>query len=318
MQSHQHALRGHDLKPFLQRSDAQAALMLLANYGLIVLAFAMAMMFHHPVIYLLSVLLLGNRQLGLGILMHDCVHRALFKKPKVNDWVGNYLCASPILAQFEGYRRYHLRHHAKAGTTEDPDYLNYCPYPVEKASVLRKLLRDIIGITGLKNLALLMMMHAGVIEYDMAYKQTDKQRLSVAAISRNLFVNLWPAVVFHALLIALLVSLGEGALYSLWWIAYMTTFQLFSRIRNAAEHANVPDLLDVDPRKHARTVQAGLLARLSVAPNHVNYHLEHHWLPSAPPYRLAAFHAYLQSHQLLGDAQVLPNYASVMRQLYKA
>jgi hypothetical protein len=40
----------------------------------------------------------------------------------------------------------------------------------------------------------------------------------------------------------------------------------------------VPKLLDTRPRKHARTMAVSWWERLTVAPNDVNFHLEHHLL----------------------------------------
>ncbi|MBT0587245.1 fatty acid desaturase family protein [Alteromonas oceanisediminis] len=316
MQSYQQQLRHLTLRPFMQRSDAKALSMLLVNYALIVLALSIPVLIEQWWALLVAVVLLGNRQLGLGILMHDCAHNALFKTKSYNTLAGEWLCAAPLLAQFEGYRTYHLKHHAKAGTTHDPDYPNYAPYPVQQRSVLRKFFRDIVGITGLKNIGILLMMHAGVVNYDMAYKSVNAKRgLSLTEVIRNLAVNLYRAVMVHALFVSILLVLGQTWLYGVWWAAYLTTFSLFSRIRNAAEHAAVPNLLDADPRLHARTVTASWLARLTVAPNHVNYHIEHHWLPQVPPYNLPALHRYLIEHNALEGAEILPDYWAVIRKL---
>ncbi len=311
-------LKGQNLKPFLQRSDSQAWWLLLVNYSLLAVAFALPILWFNIGTVIISLILLGNRQLGLGILMHDCVHAALFNSKTLNKRIGEWCCAGPILAQFEGYRRYHLRHHAKAGTTDDPDYPNYRPYPVAKASLRRKLIRDTFGITGVKNLALLMLMHAGVVEYDMAYKSANEKRaLSIWDMLVNLAKNLAPALLFHIALALLLWRLGYVQFYGLWWIAYLTTFQFFSRLRNAAEHAGVPDLLNTDPRLHARTVYARWWERLTVAPNHVNYHLEHHWLPAVPPYRLAAFHAWLKQVGALNDTSIPVGYGEVLKAMVR-
>lgn len=310
-------LKAADFKPFMGKSDVLAWWTVLFNYALIAVAFALPVLWFNVITVLISLILLGNRQLGLGILMHDCVHGALFKTNALNKWVGNFLCAAPILAQFEGYRRYHLKHHAKAGTTDDPDYPNYKGYPVSRASFKRKVLRDVFGVTGLKNLYILLLMHAGTVEYDMSYQTTSGQKKpGVTGVVKNLIINLFPGVIFHSVLVAVLYAIGITWVYALWWVAYFTTFMLFSRIRNAAEHANVPDLLNADPRLHARTVYANWLERLSVAPNHVNYHLEHHWMPAIPPYRLAAFHHHIKSKGLLEDTPVLNSYGEVIRQLY--
>lgn len=303
-----------ELKPFLERSNRAAIGGLLVNYGLIMLAFALPALWLNPLTILLSLILLGNRQLGLGILMHDCAHSAFFESKLANQRAGEWLCAAPILAQFDGYRQYHLRHHAKAGTTADPDYPNYQPYPIKPSSLRRKIFRDLVGITGLKNLAAIFLMHSDKLTFDMSYKaKGDDRHLTVGDIAGNLVRHLYQAVIVHAFMISILISLGQGWLYLLWWVAFLTTFQLFSRIRNAAEHANVPDLLSKDPRLHARTTYANWWERLTVAPNHVNYHLEHHWIATVPPYRLADFHAFLKAKHALDDVKIFPGYRSVLK-----
>jgi fatty acid desaturase len=45
-----------------------------------------------------------------------------------------------------------------------------------------------------------------------------------------------------------------------------------------------------DPLLNTRTTRATLVARATVAPLHVNYHLEHHLLPTVPWFRLPALH----------------------------
>lgn len=305
-----------DIEPLLQRSDGLAWQAVTVNYLLIILAFSLPVLWFNPLSVLICLILLGNRQLGLGILMHDCAHYAFFRSKALNRWAGHWLFAAPILAQFDGYRQYHLRHHAKAGTDQDPDYPNYRPYPIRRRSLLRKIMRDMMGLTGLKNLAAIFLMHAGYISFDMSYKATSQgERPGTGAVLSNLIRNLYRSVLVHLVLFLLLWLAGHPGLYLLWWVAFLTTFQLFSRIRNAAEHANVPDLLNKDPRLHARTTMARWWEKLTVAPNHVNFHLEHHWIATVPPYRLASFHRLLSERGLLGPAEVLSDYGAVLRQM---
>lgn len=308
-------LERSELEPFLLKSDAKGAWYVLVNWGLVVFAFTLPILWWNPLTILLSIILLGNRQLGLGILMHDCSHAALFKTRSLNQWVGKWLCAAPILADIDGYRRYHLKHHKEAGTTNDPDYPNYKNYPVTPSSFKRKVLRDLSGVTGVKTIYAILLMQAGVIDYDMSYQKSDHKSLNSFEIARNLFKNLTPSLLIHLVIWLVLVSVGHGTMYLLWWVALLTVNMLFSRIRNSAEHANVPDLLNEDPRLHARTTYASWWERLTFAPNHVNYHLEHHWMPTVPPYQLPAFHQYLKNKGVLDGAEVLNGYGSVMKRM---
>ena len=91
----------------------------------------------------------------------------------------------------------------------------------------------------------------------------------------------------------------------------MTTNKLVARIRSIAEHAVVPD--PTDAMGQTRTVRAGWLARLLIAPNLVQYHLEHHLLMTVPHYSLPRFHEMLRERGLLDDACIADNYAQVLR-----
>lgn len=94
-------------------------------------------------------------------------------------------------------------------------------------------------------------------------------------------------IIGNLVLFLILVSLGQAPLYLFWVAAYFSTYMLFSRIRNLAEHAAVPDLTDSDPLLNSRTTLASWWERLTFAPNCINYHLEHKLLPAVPKYRLA-------------------------------
>lgn len=82
------------------------------------------------------------------------------------------------------------------------------------------------------------------------------------------------------------------------------------RIRSIAEHA-VLEPTD-DPFQNTRTTGASLLARLTVAPHHVNYHLEHHLLPTVPHYRLKALHARLRERGAYAHAAHATGYTQVL------
>ena len=309
-------LSNEEIKPFTAKSDWLAWTMLGNTWALIALAFALPALWLNPVTIVISLILLGNRQLGLAVMMHECAHNSFFKTRRLNPLIGHWLCGAPMLVQIDGYRSYHLRHHRDAGTDADPDYPNYKNYPVSKASFRRKVFRDLSGITGIKTLYALMLMNAGILDYDLSYRTTDKNTKPAASqILLKLAHNLFASVVVHFLMWLLLYLSGHGWLYLLWPLANITSYALISRIRNAAEHAAVPDLLNADPRLHARTTIPRWWERLVIAPNFVNYHLEHHWVASVPNYRLREFHQYLQEKGLLDEVVIAQGYGDVLREL---
>ena len=96
-------------------------------------------------------MIVGTRQLGLFVLTHDAAHFALFKDRKINDWVAQWILnRAHTDASVHAYRTYHMAHHLHTQQKEDPDLELSAPFPISKASFLRKVMRDLTGQTGLK------------------------------------------------------------------------------------------------------------------------------------------------------------------------
>lgn len=304
------------LSNLLMKSNAKAFQILLFNYALIGLCFFAVVIYPYFWTWILAAAVLAGRQLGLAILMHDCSHSALFASKKLNQILGTWLCAAPIFADLDQYRTYHLEHHRTAGSEADPDRSNYIQYPVSQKSFRRKILRDLAGLTAVKILVLLWKMNAGTVKYQLAYDDSQKaQTLSIATQFKNVGRNLAPSLIFHAVMIAAFAAGGILWAYSLWWFAWATFYMVFSRIRNAAEHGATLDTHSLNPLLNTRTTMANWFERLFVAPNYVNYHLEHHLMFTLPPYRLKEFHAELKRHQLLPEGNVVSGYSEVIRKL---
>ena len=102
----------------------------------------------NPLTYLLAVGIIGSRQLGLAILMHDGAHGCLSPDEKTNLFLSQWFCAYPVFAETRAYRRYHLQHHARTQQEDDPDLILSAPFPITKLSYRRKFWRDISGQTG--------------------------------------------------------------------------------------------------------------------------------------------------------------------------
>ncbi len=295
-----------EIQAFCKRSDLQAWLAVVLNWVIIALAFALVAAWPNPLTLLISLVLLGGRQLGLGALMHECGHGTLFRSKALNQWMGKWLCAGPMFYRIDDYMSNHLKHHAKAGSVDDPDLSRYQHYPVSSASLKRKILRDITGRTSLHFLRTTF--RANQIT---TINEQGKMRFDIG----QFFIRLHAGIISNLIILIALALLGRPELYLLWLASYFSFYMVFSRIRNLAEHAVVPDLFDPDPILHTRTVLARWWERLTFAPNHVNYHLEHHLLPSVPKYRLAAFHEALKQKGLLERAEILLGYPELIRRL---
>ncbi len=280
-----------------RKSDAWAWAYVVGNWAGIALIFALLALYPHPLTILAALVLFAGRQLGLSVLMHDCGHRTLFRTAWLNDVVGQWLCALPVMNDQPSYARGHLEHHRKAGTSEDPDLSNYGAYPVPRASFRRKVIRDLTGQTGFKLISYIVRGASGIL--------TPESRGSAAPFVKEILVQ--------AVILAVLAACGIAWAYVVWAVAYMTTFMLVIRIRQVAEHAAVPDLMDLDPRKNTRTVDAPWWQRIIFAPCGVNFHMEHHLLASVPCYRLRELRALLRSRGALDGVPEFRGYGAVLR-----
>ena len=94
-----------------KRSDLLGLGMIAHAWIVIGLAMALFAIWPNPLTFVLAVMLIGARQLGLAILMHEAAHGGLSTNLKVNDWAGKWLCAAPVGAHLGNYLDYHLNHH---------------------------------------------------------------------------------------------------------------------------------------------------------------------------------------------------------------
>ena len=267
-------LTREELLQFTERSDRAGVWLVASNWLCIAAIFAFVALWSNPLSILLAILLLGGRQMGLAVLMHEAGHKTLFRSQALNDRLGQWFCAYPVLGDCDAYGASHREHHRTAGTDADPDLPNYRDYPVSRASFLRKIRRDLSGQTGIK---LLVALCTGAGRSIMM-REGEKTH----ALRQGLLANL--------LLLLLLTVAGAPELYLLWVVAYLTTYPLIARIRQVAEHANVPDLYNLDPRLNTRTTIPRWYERLLLCPNNVSYHVEHHLLASVPCHKLKALH----------------------------
>ncbi|MCI0570936.1 MAG: fatty acid desaturase family protein [Myxococcaceae bacterium] len=286
---------------------------MLTSWAIIASAFALIAAWpSNPIAWIVGLVLLGGRQLALAILMHECAHQSLFGTRALNSIVGTWLCAAPVWQRLDDYRRHHLSHHARTSLEGDPDLGLVEPFPTTRSGLARKLLRDLSGVAFLRRVVGLLAMDAGLFTYTASTGAVKVvPRPSPAAMAANLARNFGPVVLTNAALALVLVVLGHGYLYGAWILAYATTFSAFVRIRSIAEHA-VTETTE-DPFRNTRTTDANVIARLTVAPHHVNYHLEHHLLPTVPHYRLRDLHRLLRERGAYEGAQHARGYVEVLR-----
>jgi fatty acid desaturase len=253
----------------------------------------------------LCVMIVGTRQLGLAILMHEAAHGGLSRSNRLNDFLGHWLCAVPIGASLKAYRPYHLTHHRFAQQAEDPDLMLSASYPVSPASLRRKLIRDLTGQTFFKQRVLLPLAQAR----SSGPRDDGAHDYEAIVTGRSVL----PFLAFNVVLLAGFVAAGVWwAFFILWLLPMATWFPMVTRLRNIAEHACVEGS-STDPFRAARTTRASLWERAFIAPYWVNFHAEHHLFMHVPCWKLPRLHRAIHTKPQAEAMEVAPGYASVLK-----
>lgn len=249
-----------------------------------------------------AIVLIGIQQHALFVLAHDAAHYRLYQARWLNDAIGRFLGTIGGVSMMS-YRVIHRLHHNNLYGEVDPDIALHGGYPRGKAYLLKKLARDVCGLTAFKTFAYFFgnpAINAGTHE---AQRPLDDTSSALRAGARR---DRWGVVAFHVgAPLAALVLGGPMALAKflvLWTLPLLTVIQPILRLRAICEHGAVTDLST--PLTAARTNLAGPLARFVMFPHHVNYHVEHHLFPAVPHYRLPQLHAELAQRGVLQHAEV--------------
>ncbi|MEP3846016.1 MAG: fatty acid desaturase family protein [Paracoccaceae bacterium] len=299
-------LTTEDIRPLAERSDLAGALLLIHCYGVIALAVALFALWPNVITFFLAIMLIGSRQLGLAILMHDAAHNALFKSRHLNENLGEWLCGRPILAELAAYRHYHLTHHRFTQSDKDPDLPLSSKFPTTRASLRRKFLRDLTGRTGVKQLLSQIIMSVRLAGDADAL---DAAKADAAQAFKGL--EFWKSLpIFLGIPIAMSLAGSWWWGLAFWLLPYLTWFQFVLRIRNIAEHGATEQ--SDDPFRNVRTTLAGPIMRIFVAPYWVNYHLEHHMVMHVPCWKLPRLHKALIGKGHKGDMNIATGYGQAL------
>jgi fatty acid desaturase len=270
---------------------------ILLEWTAVVLAAALCQHFWNPLLYVATAVLIGARQHALLILMHDGTHYRLFRNRRVNDWMTELLLAWPHLVTMRSYRENHVAHHNYVNTEKDPDWMRKKDnpewhFPQSAMCLVGIFLRDLVGIGAINLIRL-------------ASSLSSSARPTSKAFARM-------RLAFYVTVISVFISAGCGKALVLYWVVpYFTWLVLIMRIRSIAEHFAIEG--GPGAYRRTRTTHVGFLARLFIAPKNVNYHIEHHFFPSVPFFRLPKLHALLMSNQEFAEAAHLSqSYAKVL------
>jgi fatty acid desaturase len=238
----------------------------------------------------------------LFVIAHEAAHYLLYENRRLNDLAGR-ACAMLQGLSMCTYRVIHRLHHNNLYGELDPDTALHGGYPRGRVYLLRKLLKDLSGLTAWKTYAYFL---GGAPALNTATRKavrplddTSQKLRDDARRDRNL------VVVFHLSLFFFFLWAGYLMQYLvLWVLPLVTVVQAILRLRAIAEHGATTDFSS--PLTAARTNLGPAWLRWALFPHNVGYHIEHHLYASVPQYNLPRLHAEMKRQGLLEGAEVIP------------
>jgi fatty acid desaturase len=293
-----------------RRSASRATLAVLEDTAVIALSIFTAIYFWpNPLVLIPCVIIIGTRQHALFVIAHDAAHYLLYQDRKVNDAVGR-ACATVQGLSMCTYRVIHRLHHNNLYGELDPDTALHGGYPRGRSYLIKKLLKDLSGVTAWKTYAYFLGGAPGLnTQTNVALRpldDTSRKLKDEARSDRN------TVIVVHVALLALFAWSGYLIQYLVLWILpLVTVVQAILRLRAIAEHGATTDFSS--PLTAARTNVAPAWLEWLIFPHHVNYHIEHHLYASVPHYNLPELHREMASRGVLEGAELLPFSATLKK-----
>ena len=289
------------IKDLTRLSAARSTLAVGQTFAIIAATAAATQLWPHPLSYALAVIVMAGQQHALAILAHEAVHYRLYGARWLNEAAGR-LCGYLISVSMLSYRVVHRLHHNHLYEPADPDLPLQAGYPRGRAYLAKKLVRDALGLTTVKNYAYFFG-RPGINIADerqisrQALDDTSPRLKDAARRDRT------GAIVFQIVLLGAAVAGGWWREYLiLWLLPLVTVLQAILRFRALCEHGAPRGT--ADPMVAARTNLAPPWLSWWLFPHHVNFHIEHHLYPAIPHYRLKSCHEALKAAGLLEDAEV--------------
>ena len=253
-----------------------------------------ALELHNPITYVIAFLLMGRAHAQLLALMHESVHRLLFRNRKLNDFAGRWLLGYMSFVNTDGYRYVHMAHHREEFGPNEPDIPLYANYPITRASFWRKMRRDGLGSTGFRMLR----------GQFMSIFKTDPQQLNT---QRKIFS-------LHAVVLILSVMFANPWVYvMLWLVPYITVWRVMNRLRSIAEHGGLR--ADDDRRVTTHSVKQHLFSSFYFVPFNLGWHIAHHTDSGIPFRSLPTYHRQLRASGFVTDTYEYGSYLAIWRAL---
>jgi fatty acid desaturase len=237
----------------------------------------------------LVVLLIASRINAFGVIMHEASHGFLVANRPLNDRICNVAASWWLFHSVQEYRPAHRLHHRFLNQARDPDRIS-SQMPPTRHALAWLLLQDLSGISAYKKARVLWSAAEGDGSSEPSGPDVGNLIGKVVAqllmLGQFLFFQGWVAGV---------------ACYVVYWVfPLLCLFPLIQRLKTLTEHFE-PRLWDPEVEIWvARTSAAGWIQDRLVGAK-MEYHFEHHVVPTIPFRGLRALHRRLDDADFFAD-----------------
>ena len=236
---------------------------------------------------ILLVVLIGLRMNAFGVILHEGSHGLLASPRKLNDRICNWGVAFWTINSVEEYRPTHRLHHRYLGQENDPDRDFYL-VPARRGALTALMAQDLLGITAFRRAT-------GRIS---GTSQSSGAPPSLLASPRLLFGKAVTQLIVLGQFL-LFQGLVRGVVfYAVFWLVpIVCMYPMILRLKTITEHYD-PGLREANTVNWiARTSAAGRLQNHLVGAR-MEYHFEHHVVPTIPFRGLRELHRRLAATDL--------------------
>lgn len=219
-------------------------------------------------------------------IVHGSDHSGLFVNPDWNIYAGK-LAGYFLGYTRDGHKAAHNEHHLYLNTERDADRV-WCQPEAKVGTIVRGWLSDFFLISGFKRY--------WQYAFDRSAAKSGTQVKQTVSGKLAALLSLWPAALLHAvILLTYWKTSGLQYYFLLYVLPLATIYPAQIRLRSNVEHGFDPGFqpLNDAQRKVTRSIKANWLERFVMAPLFIEYHYEHHVLPSMPYYNAPAMRALL-------------------------
>ena len=259
----------HDvLKELHRKSPARHVLVAARQFAILIAASAVAWRFPQPWIWIPAALVSGWTIFNFTVLLHEAVHHAIFNGPNPRgDRALGLLYAIPSGISALQFTRWHLTHHAELGDPEADPKRHYLSPKINKPWF--KLLYFTPAL------------------FPIYFRAARKETATYPAdIRRKIAWERLATILFHVAVMAAVWAVGGAAVLGrVYLVPVFLVFPIAFALNRLGQHYAIDPS---DPAKWGSILKPSRFWDfwyLSSA-----YHLEHHYFPGVPFYKLRRLH----------------------------